>query len=65
VRHISTDACSGKRLARPPMDLIKRLPEEAYPNHAYPVSHKLKECSMMRSFMTSGSLAWVRSSTKG
>jgi hypothetical protein len=47
------------------MDLIKRLPEEAYPNHAYPVSHKLKECSMMRSFMTSGSLAWVRSSTKG
>jgi hypothetical protein len=33
----------------------KRL-EEACPNHAYPVRHKLKDCGMMRSFMTTGSL---------
>jgi hypothetical protein len=25
-------------------------------NHAYPVRHKLKDCGMMRSFMTSGSI---------
>jgi hypothetical protein len=56
LRRISTDACSGKRLTRPPTDHFKRLLEEACPNLAYPVWHKLKECSMMRSFMTSGSL---------
>jgi hypothetical protein len=28
------------------------------PNHAYPVKHKLKDCGMMQSFMTSGSLTW-------
>jgi hypothetical protein len=56
VRHISTATRSGKRPVRPPTDHFKWLLEEAYPNHAYPVSHKLKDCSMMRSFMTSGSL---------
>jgi hypothetical protein len=40
------------------MDYFKRLLEEACPNHAYPVRHKLKDCSMMRSFMTLGSLTW-------
>jgi hypothetical protein len=38
------------------MDYFKQLLEEAFPNHAYPVRHKLKECGMMRSFMNSGSL---------
>jgi hypothetical protein len=40
----------------PPTNHFKRLLEEAYPNHAYPVRHKLKDCDMMRSFMTSGTL---------
>jgi hypothetical protein len=32
--------------------------EEACPNHAYPIQHKLKDCGMMRSFLTLGSLTW-------
>jgi hypothetical protein len=53
---ISITSRSDKSLVRPPTDHFKRLPEEACPNHAYPVRHKLKYCGMMRSFMTSGSL---------
>jgi hypothetical protein len=34
---------SGKCQARSPIDHIERLLEEAYPNHAYPVKHKLVE----------------------
>jgi hypothetical protein len=34
----------------------KRLLEEACPNHAYPIRHKLKDCNMMWSFMISGSV---------
>jgi hypothetical protein len=48
--------CS-KRQAQPPMDHFDKLLEEAYPNHAYPVKHKLWDCSLMKSFMTSGSLS--------
>jgi hypothetical protein len=36
------------------MDHFKRRLKEAFPNHAYPVRHKLKGYGMMRSFMTSG-----------
>jgi hypothetical protein len=35
--------------------LIDHL-EEACPNHAYLIKHKLKECGMMRNFMTLGAL---------
>jgi hypothetical protein len=56
MRHIPTAACSDKHQARPPMDHFMRLLEEAYPSHAYRIRHKLKDCSMMRSSMTSGSL---------
>jgi hypothetical protein len=31
---------------RPPIDHFKRLFEEAYSNHKYPVRHKLKEYDM-------------------
>jgi hypothetical protein len=57
MRHTTTTVCSDKRPVRPPTDHLKRILEEAYPNHAYPIRHKLKDCSMMRSFMTSGYLA--------
>jgi hypothetical protein len=40
------------------MDHFKRLLKGACPTHAYPIQHKLKDCGMMRSFMTSGSLTW-------
>jgi hypothetical protein len=56
MRHSSTSTHRNKHEARPPVDHFKRFLEEVYPNHAYPIKHKLKDCSMMRSFMTSGSL---------
>jgi hypothetical protein len=56
VRCISTTARNDKRQAMPPMNHFKRLLDEACPNHAYPIRHKLKDCGVMRSFMTSGSL---------
>jgi hypothetical protein len=43
---------------RAPIDHFKRLLKEACPNHAYPIKHKLKDRSMMESFMTSGSPTW-------
>jgi hypothetical protein len=51
-------AGKDKRQARPPLNHFKRLLEEACPKHAYPVRHKLKDCSMIRSFVTLGSLTW-------
>jgi hypothetical protein len=65
MRRISIAAHNDKRPVRPPMDHFKRLLEEACPNHAYPVRHKLKDCSMMRSFMTSGPLTWGAELDKG
>jgi hypothetical protein len=58
VRHNSTTTCSDKCQTRPPTGYFKRFLEEAYPNHVYPVRHKLKDCSMMRSFTTLASLTW-------
>jgi hypothetical protein len=45
---------SSKHQARPPMDHFEKLLEEAYPNHAYPIKHKLWDYGLVRSFMTSG-----------
>jgi hypothetical protein len=45
-----------KRQARLPIDHFERLLEIACPNHAYPVKHKLKDCDMVKNFMTSGFL---------
>jgi hypothetical protein len=41
---------------RMPTYHFERLLEEACPNHTYPVKHKLKECDIMKNFMTSGFL---------
>jgi hypothetical protein len=49
--------CKFRSRARPPTDHFKGLLKEAYPNHAYPIKHKLKECGMMKNFLTSGALA--------
>jgi hypothetical protein len=58
MRHDSSTTRNIRRLERTPIDHIKRLLEVVYPNHAYPVRYKPKDCGMMRSFMTSGSLTW-------
>jgi hypothetical protein len=39
-----------------PTDHFEKLLEETCPNHAYPVKHKLRDCGMMKNFMTSRSL---------
>jgi hypothetical protein len=56
--HASSATRSSRCLARSPTYHFKRLLEGACPNHAYPIRHKLKDCGIMRSFMTSGSLIW-------
>jgi hypothetical protein len=54
--YITTTRHSIKRQARPLIDHFERLLEEACPNYAYPIKHKLKHCSMMKNFVSSGSL---------
>jgi hypothetical protein len=49
---ITAAMCNDKHQARPPTDHLKRLLEEACPNHAYSIRDKLKN----KSFMISGSL---------
>jgi hypothetical protein len=56
MEYIVTAGRSVKCQAWPPTDHFERLLEEAYPNHAYLIKHKLKDCGMMKNFMTSGSL---------
>jgi hypothetical protein len=46
---------SSKRQAHPPIDHFKKLLKETCPNYAYPVKHKLRDCNMMKTFMTTGS----------
>jgi hypothetical protein len=45
--HVTATTHGGRRLTRTPSDHFKRLLDEACPNHAYPIRHKLKECGMM------------------
>jgi hypothetical protein len=56
VVRVSTAAGSGKHHTRLPLDHLEKLLEEACPNHAYPVKHKLKDRDMMKNFMASRSL---------
>jgi hypothetical protein len=38
-------------------DHFEKLLKVNYLNHSYPVKHKLKDCTMMKNFMTSGALS--------
>jgi hypothetical protein len=58
VRCTLTAAHNDKCQARPLTDHFERLLKEACPNNAYPIKHKLKDCGMMKSFMTLESLTW-------
>jgi hypothetical protein len=53
---IATTAGSSKCQVWPPTDHFEKLLEEACPNHAYPVKHKLRDCSMMKNVMALGSI---------
>jgi hypothetical protein len=52
--HVTTAAGSGKRQARPPTDHFEKLFDEAYPNHAYAIKHKIRDCGMMKNLMALG-----------
>jgi hypothetical protein len=41
-----------KRCTRLPNDHFKKIPEMACPHHPYPVKHKLRDCTMMKKFMS-------------
>jgi hypothetical protein len=56
IQCITTTRHSVKSQSWPPTKLFERPLEEACPNHVYPIKHKLKDCGMMKNFMTSGSL---------
>jgi hypothetical protein len=41
----------------PPKDYFEKLLEASCPNYSYPFRHKLKDCTMMKNFMTSGAIS--------
>jgi hypothetical protein len=49
--HIAAAEREFKHQALQPIDHFEKLIEVTCPNHAYPVRHKLKECTM-KSYMT-------------
>jgi hypothetical protein len=46
-----------KRCTWPPKDHFEKVLEAACPHHPYPVKHKLRDCTMMKRFMSSGTPA--------
>jgi hypothetical protein len=46
-----------KRQTRPPKDHFEKLLKVACLHHSYPVKHKLKDCAMMKKFMTAGTFS--------
>jgi hypothetical protein len=46
-----------KRQVWQPAHHFEKLLEASCPNHTYPVRHTLKECTMMKNYMTIGTFA--------
>jgi hypothetical protein len=46
-----------KHQAWQPADHFEKLLKATCPNHTYPIKHKLKECTMMKNYMTTGTFA--------
>jgi hypothetical protein len=56
VARVTITVGGGKRQARPPTNHFERLLEQACPNHAYSVKHKVRDYNMMKNFMVSASI---------
>jgi hypothetical protein len=54
---VAVAECHFKRQTRPPKDHFKKHLEATYPHNPYPVKHKLKDCTMMKKFRTSGTFS--------
>jgi hypothetical protein len=46
--------CDFKRQTRPPKDQFKKLLEATCLHYPYHIKHKLKDCTIIKKFMTSG-----------
>jgi hypothetical protein len=58
AEHAIEATCNIKCQAQPPMDHFVKLLKETCLNHTYSIKHKLRDCGLMNSFMTTGSLPW-------
>jgi hypothetical protein len=56
MEYVATVGGSVKRQVGRPTNHFERLLEEACPNNVHPIKHKLRDCGMMKNFMTLGSL---------
>jgi hypothetical protein len=54
--HVTTVEHDFNYQALQPTDHIEKLLEAICPNHADPIRHKLKECTMIKNYMTTGAL---------
>jgi hypothetical protein len=54
--HVMAAKRDFKHQAQQPTYHFEKLLKVTCPNHAHPVIHKLKECTMMKNYMTSGAL---------
>jgi hypothetical protein len=54
---VATAERDFKRHSRPPKGHFGMILEATYPHHPYHAKHKLRDCTMMRRFMTSGAPA--------
>jgi hypothetical protein len=52
--YVAATECNFKHQALQSKDHFEKLLEETCQNNLYPVKHKLKDCTMMKKFMTSG-----------
>jgi hypothetical protein len=51
---VATTEHDFKRRTRPPKDHFEKILEVVCPHHPYPIKHKLRDCTMMKRFMTLG-----------
>jgi hypothetical protein len=54
---IAADKRDFKHQAWLSVDHLKKLLQATCHNHTYPIKHKLKECTMIKNYMTTGNLA--------
>jgi hypothetical protein len=51
---VATTKLDFKRCTGPPKDHFEKILEVVYPHNPYPIKHKLRDCTMIKRFMTSG-----------
>jgi hypothetical protein len=57
TEHTAAAASNSRHQAQPTKGHFEKLLEETFPYHAYTIKHKLRDCSLMKSFINIGSLS--------